>query len=51
LEVELCKFLSIPKDYHRYHMPFDVNIESIVHIPGRLYPVNIPFLKKKKTYL
>ncbi len=41
-------FYLSPKDYHRYHMPFDVNIESIVHIPGRLYPVNIPFLKKKK---
>jgi len=36
-----------PKDYHRYHIPFDMSIKSITHIPGKLYPVNMPLLKKK----
>ena len=38
-----------PKDYHRYHAPFDLRVDSIVHVPAKLYPVNIPFLKKKKN--
>jgi phosphatidylserine decarboxylase len=38
-----------PKDYHRYHSPFDIEVESVTHIPGKLYPVNIPFLKKKRN--
>jgi len=46
---EYINFYLSPKDYHRYHMPIDVEVESIVHIPGKLYPVNIPFLKKKKN--
>jgi len=36
-----------PKDYHRYHMPMDLDIHSITHIPGKLYPVNMPLLKHK----
>ncbi len=44
-----CNFYLSPKDYHRYHMPFDVAVKSLLYIPGKLYPVNIPFLKKKKN--
>lgn len=36
-----------PKDYHRYHMPCNARVIKIVHIPGKLYPVNIPSLKKR----
>ncbi len=36
-----------PKDYHRYHAPATLTIRRLVHIPGRLWPVNLPFLKKK----
>lgn len=36
-----------PKDYHRYHAPIDLQVLRIVHIPGKLYPVNIPSLKKR----
>ncbi len=36
-----------PRDYHRYHMPYDLQIKRVVHIPGRLYPVNLRFLRKK----
>ena len=37
-----------PKDYHRYHMPHRLRVESITHIAGKLYPVNLPLLRNKK---
>ncbi len=40
-------FYLSPRDYHRYHAPLDMQILGAVHIPGKLYPVNIPMLKKK----
>lgn len=36
-----------PRDYHRYHAPFDLDMISVLHIPGKLYPVNMPLLKYK----
>ncbi len=36
-----------PRDYHRYHAPFDLEVLSALHIPGKLYPVNMPLLKNK----
>lgn len=36
-----------PRDYHRYHLPLNTQIVRAVHIPGKLYPVNIPTLKRK----
>ncbi|MGE4296002.1 MAG: phosphatidylserine decarboxylase [Campylobacterales bacterium] len=36
-----------PRDYHRYHTPTALTLTRLTHIPGRLWPVNIPFLKKK----
>jgi phosphatidylserine decarboxylase len=36
-----------PKDYHRYHFPMDLDVHSITHIPGKLYPVNMPLLRNK----
>jgi phosphatidylserine decarboxylase len=29
-----------PKDYHRVHMPCAGRLVAMVHVPGRLYPVN-----------
>jgi len=46
---EYINFYLSPKDYHRYHAPFNMRVLSITHIPGKLYPVNIPFLNKKKN--
>jgi len=37
-----------PKDYHRYHMPYKLRVASILHQPGKLYPVNFPSLKRRK---
>ena len=39
-------FYLSPKDYHRYHVPIDMKVSKAVHIPGKLYPVNIKWLHK-----
>lgn len=39
-------FYLSPKDYHRYHVPLDMQIVRAIHIPGKLYPVNLTWLKK-----
>lgn len=36
-----------PRDYHRYHAPCDMKVTKAIHIPAKLYPVNIPTLKRK----
>lgn len=36
-----------PKDYHRYHMPYDAKITKLIHISGKLYPVNFKYLNKQ----
>jgi phosphatidylserine decarboxylase len=46
---EFINYYLSPKDYHRYHMPLDLTICSLTHIPGKLYPVNMPLLKHKKN--
>ena len=45
---EFINFYLSPKDYHRYHMPMDMQVLSLTHIPGKLYPVNFPLLRNKK---
>jgi phosphatidylserine decarboxylase len=42
-----ANFYLSPRDYHRYHAPIDMQVLHAVHIPGKLYPVNIPSLKKQ----
>jgi len=46
---EFINFYLSPKDYHRYHIPMDLEVLSITHIPGKLYPVNNRYLTKKKN--
>ncbi len=41
---EYMNFYLSPKDYHRYHVPFDCQITKVVHVPGALYPVNNTYL-------
>jgi phosphatidylserine decarboxylase len=45
---EFINFYLSPKDYHRYHIPFDLKVLSATHIPGKLYPVNFPLLRNRK---
>lgn len=40
-------FYLSPKDYHRYHAPIDFEIKRLIHIPGKLYPVNLKYLNKQ----
>jgi phosphatidylserine decarboxylase len=40
-------FYLSPKDYHRYHAPCDFNLLKLVHVPGKLYPVNLKYLNKE----
>lgn len=40
-------FYLSPKDYHRYHIPTDLQVLKAVHIPGKFYPVNISSLKTR----
>lgn len=40
-------FYLSPKDYHRYHAPCDFNIKKLIHVPGKLYPVNLKYLNKE----
>ena len=35
-----------PKDYHRMHMPIAGELDSAVYIPGRLFPVNGPSVRR-----
>jgi phosphatidylserine decarboxylase len=44
---EFINFYLSPKDYHRYHIPTNLKVLKAVHIPGKLYPVNNPSLRKK----
>ncbi len=45
---EFINFYLSPTDYHRYHLPMDLEILSLTHIVGKLYPVNFPLLRNKK---
>lgn len=47
IDGDFANFYLSPKDYHRYHAPIDIIIKSATHIPGKLYPVNMPLLKNK----
>jgi len=48
-KLEYGKFINFylsPKDYHRYHAPIDMQVKKAIHIPGKLYPVNLKWLNK-----
>jgi len=44
---EYMNFYLSPKDYHRYHSPSDCQITKLIHVPGKLYPVNFKYLNKE----
>lgn len=44
---QYINFYLSPRDYHRYHAPTDLTIQKAVHIPGKLFPVNVPSLMKR----
>ncbi len=42
-------FYLSPKDYHRYHSPYNFRLLKLIHIAGKLYPVNFNYLNKKQN--
>ncbi len=46
-DAEYMNFYLSPKDYHRYHAPIDFKISKLIHVPGKLYPVNLKYLNKQ----
>lgn len=40
-------FYLSPKDYHRYHAPCNFKLLKLIHVPGKLYPVNLKYLNKE----
>lgn len=44
---EFMNFYLSPKDYHRYHAPCDFILKKLIHVPGKLYPVNLKYLNKE----
>jgi phosphatidylserine decarboxylase len=47
IDGEYMNFYLSPKDYHRYHAPVDCKITKLIHVPGKLYPVNFKYLNKE----
>jgi phosphatidylserine decarboxylase len=44
---QFINFYLSPSDYHRYHIPTNLKVLKVVHIPGKFYPVNMPSLNKR----
>ena len=46
------KFMNLylsPKDYHRYHASYNCQVTKLIHVPGKLYPVNFTYLNKQEN--
>lgn len=39
-----------PRDYHRFHVPIDMEILKATYIPGELFPVKPSFLEKELVF-
>ena len=46
IDGKFINFYLSPKDYHRYHVPTDMRVTRVIHVPGLLYPVNFTYLRK-----
>ncbi len=44
IDGSFMNFYLSPKDYHRYHAPVSFKITKLIHVPGKLYPVNFKYL-------
>ncbi|MCP4686921.1 MAG: phosphatidylserine decarboxylase [Desulfobacterales bacterium] len=49
LDGTYINFYLSPRDYHRYHAPAALRVKRLIHVPGRLHPVNRPSLLKRKN--
>ncbi len=46
---KFMNFYLSPKDYHRYHSVYNCQITKLIHVPGKLYPVNFTYLNKQEN--
>ena len=46
---EFMNFYLSPKDYHRYHSVYNMKVTKLIHVPGKLYPVNFRYLNKQEA--
>ncbi|MEA3383387.1 MAG: phosphatidylserine decarboxylase [Campylobacterota bacterium] len=46
---KFMNFYLSPKDYHRYHSIYNCQITKLIHVPGKLYPVNFTYLNKQEN--
>ncbi len=46
---KFMNFYLSPKDYHRYHSSYDCKVTKLIHVPGKLYPVNFTYLNKQEN--
>ena len=46
---KFMNFYLSPKDYHRYHSTYNCQITKLIHVPGKLYPVNFTYLNKQEN--
>ncbi|MEA3513703.1 MAG: phosphatidylserine decarboxylase, partial [Campylobacterota bacterium] len=46
---DFINFYLSPKDYHRYHASYNCQVTKLIHVPGKLYPVNFTYLKKQEN--
>jgi len=48
---QYINFYLSPSDYHGYHAPTTFRVSKLIHVPGCLYPVNAPSLRKRQNLL
>ena len=46
---DFMNFYLSPKDYHRYHSVYSAKVHKLIHVPGKLYPVNFKYLNKQNS--
>ena len=46
---DFMNFYLSPKDYHRYHSIYNMKVNKLIHVPGKLYPVNFRYLNKQES--
>ena len=49
IDGKFMNFYLSPKDYHRYHLNYGCQVTKLIHVPGKLYPVNFTYLKKQES--
>ena len=39
-----------PRQYHGYHAPVTLHVERVIHVPGKLLPVNAVFVERLQVF-